>query len=128
MRFSGYVLATGIYLQTPQGGTRPDVMQVILSNGNKVMVFGDSMDQHGPYVSGDLLNFDTHRIDLDAVQEEGTFYQVTSGQTWRVRDEHTVRSFLLGARILGEARKHGAPGRWLAQLCSLLLRRATNGA
>jgi hypothetical protein len=105
MYFSGYVLRQGLYVDHA-----PDVREIMLYNGRRVLVRGPGMYTSGSHRinPGDLIQFycghnGADIVDFDADQEPGTFYKLSWDWSDRVTDEHTISTFMIGARILEPA-------------------------
>ncbi len=101
MHFTGLVLKTHLYV-----GSTPDVKEIMLYNGRKILVRGASYAHPSTINPGDLIVFscgynDLDVIELDRPQQPKTFYRVSWDWAVRVTDENTIRSFLMSAQILG---------------------------
>ena len=104
MHFTGYILKTGLYV-----GNRSDVMEIMLYNGRRVLIFGKNGDSKGNFQPGNLIEFSCGHnqfgdIDLEAEQEQGTYYRL-GDWACRIIDEETIRTFFLGAKILGASER-----------------------
>ena len=100
MYFAGYVTKKGMLINNV-----PNLMEVVLYNGRKVIIRGPAVDVQGPFNPGDLLKFyadgneGTSNIDLERDQPEGKYYTVSYTYCSRVTDENTIRTFFIGAKI-----------------------------
>ena len=97
MNFAGYILKTGLYV-----GARSDVMEIMLYNGRRVLVFGCTGDDHGRFfIPRDLVQFHCGRngadiVDLEVDQKPGTYYKLSWDWSTRITDEETIKTFFQG--------------------------------
>ncbi len=100
MRFTGLVIKTGLDYST-------EVMEIMLYNGRKILVRGPCFVESRNITPGDLIEFccgrkDSDNVDLECDQTPNTYYIVNKDFVTQVKDEDTIRTFLMSAKILGE--------------------------
>lgn len=100
MYFAGHLIRTGLTINGC-----PDIAEVMLYNGRRVMIRGPFGDEHGLFDPGSLLKFyadgneGTSGIDLEKDQPEGGHYTVANRFCSRITDEGTIKAFFIGACI-----------------------------
>ncbi|GEM_PF-3434832 len=98
MNFAGYVIKTHLYV-----GNSCDVTEIMLYNGRKIRIRGPLYTGRHTITPGDLIEYYCRPDSIDFERDQATdeCYELSRDWVRQVTDETTIRTFLLGARILG---------------------------